>query len=192
MAVIHFSYSDPSTIPTLVPPHVTARPHLLPQGMNDFLCRYCGWFPRFGVKKEKPPAFPKIGPFRPTKQLIFTPRFSFFRRLLDVKRRPLCPLFPWRLVQPRVSLRLFFKSHLQAFPRWENFGKREKAWGKKVSRGLNGHAPACNRVAGESFNYTLGSGGRYSFPLPCLPFSLGKEECLFPSASPRRPDCRND
>ena len=39
VAVIHFPYSDPATIPSLVPPHVTAKPYYLPQDMNRFLCQ---------------------------------------------------------------------------------------------------------------------------------------------------------
>ncbi len=39
MSILHFPYSDPSTVPSLVPPHVASRPHALPHGMNDFLCQ---------------------------------------------------------------------------------------------------------------------------------------------------------
>ena len=39
VAVLHFPYSDPATVPPLVPPHVRARPHHLPADMNRFLCQ---------------------------------------------------------------------------------------------------------------------------------------------------------
>ena len=39
VAVIHFPYSDPATVPSLVPPHVRAKPHNLPKDMNQFLCQ---------------------------------------------------------------------------------------------------------------------------------------------------------
>ena len=35
VAVIHFPYSDAATVPSLVPPHVRAKPHHLPRDMNQ-------------------------------------------------------------------------------------------------------------------------------------------------------------
>lgn len=43
MSILHLPYSDPSTIPTLVPAHVTSPSspvcYRLPEDMNDFLCQ---------------------------------------------------------------------------------------------------------------------------------------------------------
>ena len=39
VAILNFPYSDPDTIPNLVPPHVRAKPLMLPRDMNSFLCQ---------------------------------------------------------------------------------------------------------------------------------------------------------
>ena len=39
MAILHFGYSDPSTVPTLVPAHVRAKAFNLPADANEFLCQ---------------------------------------------------------------------------------------------------------------------------------------------------------
>eukprot|EP00095_Tigriopus_kingsejongensis_P001271 maker-scaffold149_size310270-snap-gene-2.21 protein:Tk01271 transcript:maker-scaffold149_size310270-snap-gene-2.21-mRNA-1 annotation:"hypothetical protein L798_06975" len=39
VAIVHLPYSDPETIPGLVPPHLRASPWLLPKDMNSFLCQ---------------------------------------------------------------------------------------------------------------------------------------------------------
>ncbi|TRY71532.1 hypothetical protein TCAL_09049 [Tigriopus californicus] len=39
VAIVQFPYSDPDTIPNLVPPHIRAKPWNLPKDMNSFLCQ---------------------------------------------------------------------------------------------------------------------------------------------------------
>ncbi len=39
VAILHFPYSDPATVPTLLPPDVRAKPYNMPEGMNGFLCQ---------------------------------------------------------------------------------------------------------------------------------------------------------
>ena len=39
ICVLQFPYSDPDTIPELIPPHVRAKPCNLPKEMNSFLCQ---------------------------------------------------------------------------------------------------------------------------------------------------------
>ena len=39
IAVVHFPYSDPETIPTILPLHLRNAPWNLPQDFNAFLCQ---------------------------------------------------------------------------------------------------------------------------------------------------------
>ncbi len=150
-------------------------------------------FPDLEPKERKTACLSQNRPFPTDEAINLYPSFLIFSQAPRRETAPALPALPLEAGSAQGEFTIVFRKSFASFLPAGKFWKTGESMGKKVSRGLNGHAPACNRVSGESFNYTLGSGGRYSFPLPCLPFSLGKEECLFSSSAfPRRPDCRND
>ena len=82
IAVVHFPYSDPETIPTILPLHLRNAPWNLPKDMNAFLCQL------LEVRKRELFSFIPIPIVRPK---VCTHRF--FTYLVCQRENMICNFF---------------------------------------------------------------------------------------------------